>query len=284
VKGRKIDVTKDGSTDDYAGVMRMPLLRGRWFNADDEASTIKPIVIDADAANALFGTIDVVGRTVEEGPSETFRVIGVIAPYRKDGRLSRDEVRMVFERASLTHGGGHLPRELMIRVRPGTPADFEETLIKRLHAAVPAYTTRVQHLEQARAFMDRLWLAPAIAGAVVAAFLLTMVALGLSGVLWQTVTRRRRELGLRRALGATGAEVNRQILAEVTLLTTLAIVAGVALVAQLPLVGQGFFTPSVFTIGLAAALVTIYGLTLLCALYPSWLAGRIQPAQALHYE
>jgi putative ABC transport system permease protein len=112
-----------------------------------------------------------------------------------------------------------------------------------------------------------------------------MVALGLSGVLWQTVTRRTRELGLRRALGATGSAVNRQILLEVALLSTLALVVGVIVIAQLPLLGVfKIVSPPAFSIGFAGALATIYGLTLLCGLYPSWLAGRVQPAQALHYE
>jgi putative ABC transport system permease protein len=112
-----------------------------------------------------------------------------------------------------------------------------------------------------------------------------MVALGLSGVLWQNVTRRTRELGLRRALGATGGSVHRQIIAEVALLTTLAVIIGVVIVAQLPILGLfKLVTPSSYTIGIVGALATIYGLTLLCGLYPSWLAGRVQPAQALHYE
>ena len=69
------------------------------------------------------------------------------------------------------------------------------------------------------------------------------------------------------------------------ILTTLALIVGVIVVAQLPLLGIfQLVSPASFTIGLAGALATIYGLTLLCGLYPSWLAGRVQPAQALHYE
>ena len=104
-------------------------------------------------------------------------------------------------------------------------------------------------------------------------------------MLWQNVTRRTREIGLRRALGATGNEVNRQILLEVALLATLALIVGVhrrrATAAPRHLHSV---SPASFTIGLTGALATIYGLTLLCGLYPSWLAGRVQPAQALHYE
>ncbi|HEX3583275.1 MAG TPA: macrolide ABC transporter permease, partial [Thermoanaerobaculia bacterium] len=72
---------------------------------------------------------------------------------------------------------------------------------------------------------------------------------------------------------------------EVTLLSTLAVSVGVLLVAQLPIVGVfRLVTPLAFGIGLGSALATIYALTLVCGMYPSWLAGRVQPAEALHYE
>jgi putative ABC transport system permease protein len=286
VNGRSVDITRDDVTDDFANVLHLPLLRGRWFSASDETTTAVPnIVIDADLANDLFGSLDVVGKTVRSGDDYVSRIIGVVAPYRKYGELSKDHVNMVFGRMSLTRKQGGIGRAILVRVRPGTPADFEATLIKRLHAVAPDFPVRVQHLDQMREFQNKIFIAPAIVGGVVASFLILMVALGLSGVLWQTVTRRTREIGLRRALGATGNEVNRQILLEVGLLATFALIVGVVVVAQLPLLGVfHLVSPASFSIGLAGALATIYGLTLLCGLYPSWLAGRVQPAQALHYE
>lgn len=285
VNGHAVDVTADTASDDFAKVMRIPVLRGRWFNADDETMSVEGVVIDADVAKTLWGSIDVAGKTFQSQRDKSYRILGVIAPYRKHGELSQDHENMLFHRFSTTQTKGHVVRTIVFRVRPGTPADFEETLIKRLHGIAPDYPVRIQHMDQMRALMNKAFIAPAVISGIVASFLITMVALGLSGVLWQTVTRRTRELGLRRALGATGNEVNRQILLEVALLSTLALVVGVIVVAQLPMLGVfKIVSPPAFSIGVTGALATIYGLTLLCGLYPSWLAGRVQPAQALHYE
>jgi putative ABC transport system permease protein len=285
VNGHSVDVTSDTVSDDFAKVMRIPVIRGRWFNAGDDAANVDGVVIDEDVANTLWGSIDVVGKTIQHGKESSYRILGVIAPYRKHGELSQDHENMFFHRFSAAQTEGHVVRTIVFRVRPGTPADFEETLLKRLHGVAPDYPTRIQHMDQMRELMNKAFIAPAVIGGIVASFLITMVALGLSGVLWQTVTRRTRELGLRRALGATGSAVNRQILLEVALLSTLALVVGVIVVAQLPLLGVfRIVSPPAFSIGFAGALATIYGLTLLCGLYPSWLAGRVQPAQALHYE
>jgi putative ABC transport system permease protein len=283
--GRKYRMTRDSVTDDYAKVMRMPLLRGRWFGPDDEGANVPPMVIDADLAREIDPHGDALGQRFKFGDNDDYRIVGIVAPFRKSGEFSDDEVKMAFDRVSLTGVAGMLPRDLVLRVRPGTPADFEELLNRRLKAVAPDYPFRVRHMDAMKKFMTRLFLAPVIIGSTIAGFLILMVGLGLSGVLWQNVTRRTREIGLRRALGATGPEVNRQILIEVALLSTLAMIVGVVIVAQLPILGIfHVFTPAAYAAGLVSALVTVYVITLLCGLYPSWLAGRIQPAQALHYE
>jgi len=285
MRGKRVRMTMDNVTDGYAKTMNIPILRGRWFKPEDDALGYVPVVIDSDLAKALFGDDDPLGQKFDEEGEREQRVVGIIPPYRKDGEFTREKINMVFRRISLLLPNTTAPESVMIRVRPGTPASFEEAISRRTHEIFPQYEQRVRRMEAMRTFALRIYLTPVVVGSVIAAFLIGMVALGLSGVLWQNVTRRTREIGLRRALGATGNEVNRQILAEVALLATLALIVGVIVVAQLPLLG--IFTlvsPVSFTIGLAGALATIYGLTLLCGLYPSWLAGRVQPAQALHYE
>jgi len=285
IAGKKVHMTFDDVTDGYPKAMNIPILRGRWFKPEDDAAGFQPVVVDTDLAKALFGDEDPIGKKFDPEGGKDMRVIGITAPFRKDGEFSSENINMVFQRVSARLPKTSMPRDIIIRVRPGTPASFEEAISRRTHEIFPQYEQRVRRMEAMRTFAMRLYLIPVAAGSVIAAFLIGMVALGLSGVLWQNVTRRTREIGLRRALGATGNEVNRQILLEVALLATLALIIGVIVVAQLPLLGIfQLVSPASFTIGLAGALATIYGLTLLCGLYPSWLAGRVQPAQALHYE
>ena len=93
---------------------------------------------------------------------------------------------------------------------------------------------------------------PLAAVGLVAAFLMLMVALGLLGVLWQNVTQRTREMGLRRAKGAAKVDVQRQILAEIGVMTSLALLAGVLVAIQFPLLDIIYFVePHVYAIGLA---------------------------------
>lgn len=282
--GRSVSMMMDDVTDDFARVMRLKIVRGRWFNAEDDAAQFRPIVIDANAAREIFGTIDAVGKRMEESETEYSQVVGVIEPYRKDGEVSMP-MNMVFYRTSPTGRYGRLGSHILVRVRPGTPAAFEEQLARRLSQIAPDVSFRVRHMDLMRRNLLRTKLAPLVLGGVVGLFLIAMVTLGLTGVLWQNVTRRTREIGVRRAMGASGKAVHRQILLEVALLATIAVAVGVILVVQLPLLGIfSIVPPPAFTAGLIATLATIYGLTVLCGLYPSWLASRLQPADALRYE
>lgn len=176
-------------------------------------------------------------------------------------------------------------RNLVLEMAPGTPAAYEQVVLDRLGAVAPDWTFAVQPLAAMRETSFRLRLAPLAVGAVITLFLLAMVALGLVGVLWQNVVQRTRELGLRRAAGATRGDVRRQISMELLLLTSLALGLGTLLLAQLPVLdllpalGGG-----VFAAGLLLAVALMYALVLAAALYPSWLASRVQPAEALRWE
>jgi putative ABC transport system permease protein len=126
---------------------------------------------------------------------------------------------------------------------------------------------------------------PLVIGAVVAGFLILMVGLGLVGVLYQNVVRRTSELGLRRALGASGASVRRQVLAELLALTTLAVILGAVVFLQTPLLGLAAAIPAVVVVeAVVLAAAMIYAFVALCGAYPSWLATRVQPARALQHD
>ena len=283
IKGREVSLIWEDATDDYAKVMGMKVLRGRWFSAEDDAAADQPIVIDANTARALFDNEDPIGQKLEDEP-RPLRVVGVVEEFRKDGETGAP-MNMIFRRVAMNGAYGRLPSHILVRLRPGTTAEFEEKLVGRLEAVAPGIVFKVRHMDQMRDRALRARLGPVIVGGVVALFLVTMVALGLTGVLWQNVTRRTREIGLRRAMGAAGSTVHRQILIEVALLATIAVVLGAIIVLQLPILGAfAIVSPAAFTIGLAGALATIYALTILCGLYPSWLASRLQPADALRYE
>lgn len=284
INGKDVTMIIDDTTAGFAETMQMKVVRGRWFNEEDEVSQHWPVVIDANLAREIYGDADPIGQKFEEDENLFHQIVGVVEPYRKDGETSAP-MNMMFRHTANNGHHGRLGSHIVVRVHPGTSHELEQELAARLRQVAPDMSFTVRQMERMRTNMLRTKLSPIAAGGIVGLFLIAMVALGLTGVLWQNVTRRTREIGLRRAMGASGTHVHRQILAEVALLATIAVVIASVIVWQLPVLGAfSIVAPSAFTAGFIGALATIYALTLLCGLYPSWLASRLQPADALRYE
>ena len=302
MNGRQINYAMNLATDDCNKVYDIAILRGRWFDRSDDGSAYRPVVVNELFVREVFGDADPVGKTVQtdrdpeeeraradrgDKPPKPMRVVGVIKDFRQHGEYSTPEP-YVFERADLSDPEAWPPRMLMIKVRSGTTPAFEETLTNRLQSVAKDWSFGVTLLANQRD--DKLlgYTGPLTLHAIVAGFLLLMVALGLTGVVWQNVTQRIREIGLRRAKGARVEDIHRQILGELIVMTSLALLVGVLLVAQIPLLPLPtdftWIPLSVFVISIVLSVLAIYVLTLLCGWYPARLATKIQPAEALHYE
>lgn len=277
-------------TDEFATVMGVKMIRGRWFSKEDDGSNTRPVVINRLAAEAIFGNQDPVGRDIpgfgnwEFGNSESVRIVGVIDDFRHEGDFAQPE-NIIFFRMEFDSARRRLPQYLLIKLRPGITRQFEEKLVSRLHEIARDWTFQVQPLYELRETSMQVVLVPLGIAGLVAAFLMIMVALGLTGVLWQNVTQRTKELGLRRAKGATRQRIYRQILGELFIVTSFGLLAGLLLVVQVPLLDLiGVISLKVYLVSLIGAMMIIYLLSLLCGLYPSWLATKVHPADALHYD
>lgn len=291
LRGRDIRYSLARVTDEFQAVMGLEITRGRWFSPEDEGAPYEPAVISAALAKVAFGDEDPVGRSLTEdrdpgdaSPAKARRVVGVMRAFRQEGEMDTTDnyalLRVDYASDAMRSMAG-----LVLRVRPGADASAEARLTTALQTAAPEWSFKIEPLELSADFNRRLALAPLLLALVVAGFLILMVALGLSGVLWQSVTTRSREIGVRRALGASAWDVRRQVLGEMFVMATLAMTVGLAVVLQFPFLDLlGPVPTRVFFEGLSLTIVALYALALACALHPARLATTVHPAEALRYE
>lgn len=299
VDGRQVRYVANRATDGLRDVLRLDLVAGRWFSREDDGVAWEPVVINLRMAREIFGDADPINRTIPVQPAERprpaeptdreRRVVGVVRDFRQHGEYATPGNYMLHRTTlAVPAPDADLPRLFLLRMRPGTTAAFEAPLVRRLETVARDWSFRVQDLTILREEKLAQYTMPLFVVGTVAGFLLLMVALGLTGVVWQTVTQRTREFGLRRAKGATAPDVQRQVLVELVLMTSLALVLGVGLVAQLPFLplppDLHIVAPGVFVASIVVSVLAIYLVTMACGLYPSWLATRVPPAEALHYE
>lgn len=279
--------------DEIFNTLNMQLLAGRWYSAADEGAAELPIVITSSTAKRLFPNHrnlgEVVGRVVSDGGPKAnkrrrLKIVGVVDYFRLDGDFAAPEnfAFMRFSPLSTERGVA----VMLLKLKPGTPRSFEAKLNQQLRLIQSEFSSRIETLSDLRQAKLQEDIRPLIAGAVIAVFMLLMVAFGLFGVLWQNTTRRIPELGLRRAVGASSASIYRQILSEQIILTSSALILGLLILVQLPITevfGEDLDW-SLFGLSSMLAMMVIYGITLICAVYPAWRASRLSPTQALHYE
>ncbi len=298
IQGVREEVEVSEVDPELQEVLDLEVVAGRWLEPGEGDLNWRPVVISRNYAELLFGNDDPIGQPLverdekgaieqpEEGRGEK-RVVGVIQSMRRRGSCAPAPLSEFQVRPSVAGDPGRTepPVALLLKLRPGVTAAFEERLLRLAHDIAPDWKFEVIALEDARRDLLRdTWL-PVLMGGSVAGFLVIMVGMGLVGVLWQTVARRTRELGLRRALGATATAVRWQVLGELLALTTGAVVVGALIFLQLPILhvfSQAGY--HIYLIALAIGVAVIYPFVVLCGLYPSWLATRVHPVQALQHE
>ncbi len=285
-KGRSLVLTV---SDDFFATLGVTITEGRAFTEADAGTADTPVVINREMARTLFPGGNPVGQRFvraerAKDDKTRFVVTGVFEAYRDAGEFM-SATPMTLMRFS-AQPGAEVPDQLVLQLRPGTPRVFEAELLAKLKAMRGAWSYQITPLADLRQEKLRVVGTMLAVVAVPACFLLVMVAFGLFGVLWQSTTLRTHEIGLRRAVGAQAGQIYRQIIAEQLLLSTLAMGLALVLLVQLPLAGlwSSDLSWAVFGKATLFSALLIYAISVLCALYPAWVASRLAPAMALHHE
>jgi putative ABC transport system permease protein len=263
------------------------MLEGRWFNdADNVAGKYRPVVINEKLKEELFGKENPVGKILSQEqyddtkPQDVFRVIGVAGNMKDKGDYQSIEPGLF---TTIDTGSMRWNGNILLKVKPGTDAAFEAGLFKSLSNATGS-SIEIEHLDKKLVTKNKVMIVPLIVTLIVVGFLIINVALGLFGVLWYNINKRRGEIGLRRAVGATGSSVSKQLVGEAMVLSTFALIVGSFFAVQFPLLNVFDLPASVYISALILAVLFVYVLVILCALYPGRQAAAIYPAVALHEE
>lgn len=262
----------------YPTVLNLALSKGKWFGRSDAGGKYRPVVITEELGRNLFGKENPIGKIIKT--DTTNQVVGVIAAYKDKGDFT-EQVAGIF---IPTAPNKYDKSDILVKVKPGTGAAFEARLFKGLGTVLRGWNVEISHLADKKQSQNRIVLIPMIILMVVCGFLIFNVSLGLFGVLWQNINKRKGEIGLRRAIGATERDISRQFIGEVMVIATFALLIGLFFAVQFPLLHVFDMEAGIYLVAMAIAVVVIYLLVVFCAFNPSRQAATIQPARALHEE
>src|SRR5215831_6893826 len=292
VEGRKnLDtderhVNYDAVSPNYFSTMKVPLLSGREFNVADTATSPKVAIINEAMLKAFFPNRNPIGVHFAMGGGDVkpdIEIVGVV----KDAKEShvRDNARPYFYRP-YAQFGKLFGMTFYVRTNrdPLLIANDLRQTVRQQDANLPVYELKtVSRVVDEDLFAERVIAGLSSSFGALAAIL---AALGIYGVLAYVVVQRTREIGIRLALGAAGADVRALVFKEVGWMVFAGAVVGLPSAYGLALYAESLFY------GVHAGDIVVYVISLsvivmiagIACYVPSRRATRIDPIVALRYE
>jgi putative ABC transport system permease protein len=280
-----------GTSAALAEIRDLGLERGRFLSREDETRAAPVAVIGREVADALFPGLDPLGRPLRLG-GRRFEVIGVQSRLGSAAGASQD--RSVFLALTAYERTFGAPETLQVFARArdgGRPENAEDqTRVtmrarRRLLPGVPD-SFDILSPTAARGFVANLTERVSLAAGPLSAMALLAAIVVVTNTTLVSVAQRTREIGVRRALGATRGQIVREVLLESTLVALVGGAAGLAVVLLLAsLVRAVAVVPLAVSGGTAAWSVASAALAgILAGLYPARRAARIDIITAVRAE
>ncbi|MEO7086590.1 MAG: ABC transporter permease [Gemmatimonadaceae bacterium] len=273
-------------TPGYFSVMRQHVIAGREFTANDRDGAIKIAIITKGAAEKLWPGENAVGKTIATNFlfTQWLTVVGVVAEATS-WTMPRGEQNEIF--VPVAQQPNSVNEQLIAVVRTsGDPRSILPAVRSRIRAVVPTAAADIGTLDErvARSAADRRFAMLALTA--FGAIALLLAGVGIYGVVWYIVTTRTREIGIRMALGATAAGVQRQMLTSALAMALGGVIVGVAgaifatRFVQSSLYGISRLDPWAYVMGASLAIVV----ALLGAFVPARRSSRVDPLIALRSD
>jgi putative ABC transport system permease protein len=289
-----------GTTAAYADVKNLKLERGRFFNAEEEASQQRVVVLSALAAHDLFKNGDPIGQSVRIN-NEPFTVVGILK--KSSGDDSEAYFRPLYTPLDVAQNrlinapryrGDFVVTDITVQVVDRELISFAESQVEqtlRLRHDLTANEKNDFHiLNQARLLEIAGNIAnmmTALLGSIGTVSLL-VGGIGIMNIMLVSVTERTSEIGLRKALGAQDGDILLQFLIEALVLCALGSLIGVILSYSVSILLNGIPDFPFDIILESWSLLLALGVGLFSGfvfgLYPAIRATRLDPIEALRYE
>lgn len=287
--GNNTNTTVTGALPDYLRVHNLSVANGSYITDANQRSLGRVAVLGATAATDLFSDADPIGQSVRINGA-LFHVVGVLAAKGGAGFSGPDD--MVFVPLSTMQkilSGSDYFSTISISVtdkdQMNAVRDEATSILTALHRVVePDFSIISQ--EDILGTLSQVVNTFTIFLASIAGISLVVGGIGIMNMMLTTVTERTREIGLRKAIGATRRDINLQFLTEAVVLTFIGGVIGVALgwgiataVTSLGIIQtQVSFSSVLLAFGVSALIGIIFGY------YPARRAAALNPIEALRYE
>jgi len=286
-----------GVTTNYMSVNNMTIALGTFFSEDEYYRGAKVAVLGSSVAQTLFGSANPIGQQMRMGTI----IVNVIGVLESKGAISGSPDDAIFIPLTAmqqavaqprTPQGGHIVSSIALTVSDqqyaGNVVNEITSLLRTRHKLSPNAENdfRIRSMEEIASTLSQATRTMTLLLGAIAGISLLVGGIGVMNIMLVSVLERTREIGIRKALGATERDIWSQFLIEAAFLTLAGGIIGV-------IVGWGVswlidkmgvmttvITPDIIILAVSVSV----GIGLFFGFYPAWNASRLNPIEALRSE
>jgi len=274
---------------DYAKVMNIKPLSGRWFDETDLGKAVEPVVISNEINDKYFKG-GAVGERIQEirrdKAIKEYEIVGVVDRFKRSDIESPNPCAFFLKDS--VRAQAYWETSVLVRTRENRTGDMLAVAESQVYSTLNPENWTIDSLNSLENMHDsqnadsyqRNYMT-----VIIALFIMINVLLGTIGILWYNTNLRIHEIGIRRAIGSTGSGIKRLLVMENVVIAGLGLLIVILVVLQTPtFFGDGRTEPGVITLSVWISTILMIILVLFSTWVPAQIASKIRPAHALKTE